>query len=216
LQAFSDNTAIDLVHSDARLIDGHGLVLSGTLLDRLRVGGEARAALAGGASFAPLMRRNLVTGATVAIRSSLLERALPFPTSWLHDEWLAAIAASSRGTRLIDRALIDYRLHEDNEVGAERITAAVRLSRLTSDRSARNARLLARARDLAERLPDGSSKNIAQAKLQHETVRSGYPAGRLRRAPAVVRELATGRYSRFGRGVEDVVRDLVQPARSDR
>ena len=213
LAVFSRNPDVELLHSDARVIDGSGELLKGTLLSRLGVDDATRAALVEGAAFAPLLQRNLVTGATVAVRRRLLDDALPFPGSWLHDEWLAVLAASHRGTRLVESALIDYRLHGSNEIGAERITLAVRLSRLRADRVPRNARLLARAGDLVARLPEGPARDLARAKLQHETIRSAYPIGRLRRGPAVLREWGAGRYTRFGGGIQDVVRDLVQPAR---
>jgi hypothetical protein len=51
----------------------------------------------------------------------------------------------------------------------------------------------------------------AVAKLEHERVRSALPAHRLPRLLPVIRELMTGRYSRFGRGFADALRDLLQP-----
>jgi hypothetical protein len=50
-----------------------------------------------------------------------------------------------------------------------------------------------------------------ERKCQHEEARSALPISRIRRLPAVYRELRTGRYQEFGRGPIDAVRDLLQP-----
>jgi hypothetical protein len=42
-------------------------------------------------------------------------------------------------------------------------------------------------------------------------MRQGLPHGRLRRASPVWREWRSGAYQRYGRGAQDVLRDLVQP-----
>jgi glycosyltransferase involved in cell wall biosynthesis len=202
-----------LIHSDARVVDAQGRPTEDSLLDRLRVDPASRRELVAGHAFPLLMRRNLVTGATVAFRRGLLETALPFPDAWLHDEWLAAIAASTAGTRMLESTPVDYRMHGGNEVGAPQLTWGARWSRLTVPRSGRNERLLRRARQLEERLPAGEAKDLAADKVRHEEARSSYPAVRAARGPSVLRELRTGRYSRFGRGLEDVLRDLVQPVR---
>lgn len=213
LLVFAADPAIELVHSNARLIDGTGASNGDSLLDRLGVDHATRTLLKDGEAFDTMLRRNVVTGATVAVRRSLVERSLPFPTSWLHDEWLAIMAASQGTGRLLDTDLIDYRLHGGNEVGAQRMTLTVRLSRLTEGRTSRNARLLSRARALHDRLPSGPERDAVADKVTHEEIRSSYPAPRIARIPAILRESRTGRYSRFGRGVDDLVRDLLQPAR---
>ena len=196
IAVFDADPTVLLVHSDARLIDAHGQPLAGSLLDRLRIDAATRTELEHGRALAPLLQRNVVTGATVAFRRELLARALPLPDTWLHDEWLAVMAAVDRSTRLVPEELIDYRLHGANEVGATRVTLAVRMSRLTAPRRERNARLLARARALAERLSPGPAADEAEAKVAHEEARSAYPAIRIARLGAVLREARTGRYRR--------------------
>jgi hypothetical protein len=57
-----------------------------------------------------------------------------------------------------------------------------------------------------------TAERVAE-KLAHERVRSGLPARRVRRIAPVVREWRTGGYGRYGLGAQDVLRDLVQPAR---
>lgn len=212
LAALDAEPQVSLVHSDAVLIDADGRELPGTLLDRLGVRPAVREALQSGHAIDELLKRNLVTGATTGFRRSVLATALPFPPAWLHDEWLAIVAAEHGGLRLLPRQLMDYRLHGDNQIGAEETTLSLRLARLTAPRGPRNSRLLDRSRQLVERFPSGSFAAVARDKLGHEEARSAYPARRIRRVGAIWRELRTGRYRRFGGGSQDVLRDLVQPA----
>ncbi|MCI0158217.1 glycosyltransferase family 2 protein [Leifsonia shinshuensis] len=206
-----------LAHSDARIIDGSGSPTGDTLFGALGVSaGELRAEERGDGARV-LLRRNIVTGATAALRRELAEAAMPFPGSWVHDEWLAMLAAIGDGLRVSRRTLTDYRIHGGNQIGASRLTAGTAMGRLTASRAARNARLLARAEDLFLRVSaDGSADRqlvaVLEAKVVHERIRSGYPAARPLRIVPVVRQALTGAYTRYGGGLRDVLRDLVQPA----
>ena len=104
-----------LVHSDARLIDAEGTALPGTLFTHERR--DAHATTQGA-----LVVRNVVTGCTVALRPSLLDVALPFPSvvggPVHHDLWLALCAAGTGTIGTVDRPLLAYRQHGSNVVGA--------------------------------------------------------------------------------------------------
>jgi glycosyltransferase involved in cell wall biosynthesis len=214
--AFTD-PAVQLVFSDARLVDGDGAPLGDSLFATLSMTSRERRQLRSGSAFDALLGRNLVTGATVVFRRELLGLAVPFGSSWVHDEWLAALAAAEGGVRMLEAELIDYRQHGRNEIGAGRLNLSQKVGRVTEPRAARNARLLARAQELADRL-DRLGERIpervrvaARSKVAHEQWRSALPAARIRRLPAITGELARGGYAHYGRGILDAGRDLVQP-----
>lgn len=214
--AFAADPALLLVHTDARLVDGDGAPLGLTLLDALEATPRERAGLAGGEALPVLLRRNLVTGATVMLRRTLLPAALPIPEEWVHDEWLAAVAAATGRLRLVPEALIDYRQHGANQIGARRPTLADKIARLREPRAARAAGLARRTALLAER---GRVLGVApavqaqlDAKADHEARRARLPRVRLARVPAVVAGALAGRYGRYSRGAIDVLRDLTTPA----
>jgi len=217
VSVFGRRPSLYLLHTDARLVDAQGHPLGTTLLDTLGVSAEDRNAVHGGRAIDALLRRNIVTGATAVVRRSLVERARPFPASWVHDEWLAMVAAASGEMDLLDEPLVDYRQHEGNQIGASSLDLGGRLGRLTASRGARNARLLARAVALQERArtfePAPSTETLGKidAKLAHERMRSALPAARIGRVPAVLRALRAGTYRRYGLGLQDALRDLVQP-----
>jgi glycosyltransferase involved in cell wall biosynthesis len=218
LRLFDEQPAVELVFSDARLVDGAGAPLTHSLFQALSMTRGERRLLLGGAAFEALLGRNLVTGATVVFRRSLLDRAAPFAPDWVHDEWLAALAAAAGGVRMLDAALIDYRQHGGNQIGAGRPSLSEKVGRVAEARTARNARLLARAGELVDRLralgglTSASVLAEAEGKLAHERLRSALPASRVRRVPPITRELLGGRYRRYGRGIIDAGRDLLQPA----
>ena len=207
-----------LVHSDARLVDEYGYPLGHTLLTALRVSAADKELIHSGAALTILLKRNIATGATVLFRRELLARALPIPQGWIHDEWLAMTAAVVGGVDLLDEPLVDYRQHGSNEVGAQKLTMRILRTRFFGSRRDRNQQLLLRSQSLWNRAQDGKQKVPAQVlsaftgKLEHERVRSCLPNSRLRRVMPIIREVATGRYGRFGNGLGDALRDGIQSA----
>lgn len=67
-----------------------------------------------------LLTRNFVTGCASAANRSLVERALPIPPdAIMHDWWLALLAAAGGDIDYIDEALVLYRQHGSNTIGAK-------------------------------------------------------------------------------------------------
>lgn len=216
--AFDADPSLLLVHSDARLVDAAGAPIGMTLLEALEATEGERSGLERGDAFSTLLRRNLVTGATAVLRRELLALAAPFPPGWVHDEWLAAIAAAVGTVRLIPDQLIDYRQHGANQIGARRPGMRDRWAKLREPREPRASRMVARSAALVaalERLGDSvppEHLSGARAALEHETRRQSLPRVRIARVPRVVAAAARGEYARYSRGGIDVLRDLVQPA----
>ena len=216
---FDADPQLLLLHSDARLIDDAGAPLGRTLFESLEVGAHELAAEESGDAFSAFLRRNLATGATVVFRRTLLASALPFPREWVHDEWLAIIAAAVGHVQVMREATIDYRQHGGNEIGVAEPTLRHKLRRILEPRAGRNQVLADRFAVLASRLealgdavPD-RCVTAARAKARFESRRAAMPANRLRRAAAVLRLARTGDYARYAsRGRADILRDLVQPA----
>jgi len=203
-----------LLHTDAFLIDADGRRV-GSLFDALEISARTRAAVHGGEALAELLKRNIVTGATTMFRRAVRDLAIPFPPAWLHDEWLAVAAASTGIMDLLEEPLVEYRQHGTNEIGASRLSITAKVRRLLEPGTERNRRLLLRSESLVERFDalqaPGPLREIAAEKLAHERARNALVPNRARRVVGVMAELRTGRYTRFGRGVPDALRDLVQP-----
>ena len=217
LAEFTARPTLQLLHADARLVDAEGEPLGLTLLDTLGISVADRAAVHSGRAVDALLRRNIVTGATMMVRRDLVQAARPFPAEWVHDEWLAMVAAATGLVDLLEEPLTDYRQHGANQIGVTALDAAGKMGRLRAPRTARNARLLARAAVLQERAPHLMPKPTAQtlrkisAKYEHEQMRSALPAARVLRLFPISRAWRLGCYTGFGLGAQDVLRDLVQP-----
>lgn len=100
-----------LAYSDMRLVDRTGKVVSTTYW-KGRTNNHR--------SLEALLLANTVTGASMMVRRSLLDVALPFPPKLLseyHDHWLAVCAAAVGELAYIPRPLYDYTQHTAQVVG---------------------------------------------------------------------------------------------------
>jgi len=202
-----------LVHSDATLIDEAGQP-TGSLMSALRLTSGERRSLISGKALDALLRRNLVTGATTMIRSSLLQQALPIPEGWVHDEWLGFVAAVQGGVVFSEESLIRYRQHGGNVIGAARTDLHEATRRLRETRSDFLSRKLLRNAGISrvlEQEPEwlgAEARAILSAKLEFDRWRSRLPVQRLGRLGPVVMRWTQSDYGRFARGYLDVIRDL--------
>jgi glycosyltransferase involved in cell wall biosynthesis len=105
LKAFKENPNVMLVVTDAALIDDDGECVGVSYY-------RSRGPFSSG-FFSNLVRCKYL-GCTMAFRSSLLAKALPFPKGYdiLHDIWLGTVNSITRGATLyLDEALVLYRRH---------------------------------------------------------------------------------------------------------
>ncbi len=204
-----------LAHTDANLVDERGASLDRTLFQWLEVSAEDLAGEQTAEGFAVLLRRNLVTGATVVFRRELLDVALPFPDEWVHDEWLAIIAAATGRIVAIERPTIDYRQHGSNQIGIAEPDLRHKIARVLDTDGERNRILASKFRTLAERLDvldvPTWMREAAHRKAEFELRRSQLPSSRWRRLAPVLRELRAGGYGEFAsRRRADALRDVLR------
>lgn len=213
---FVRDPGLTLLHTDARLVGRTGEPLGGTLFHALRVTDSEISRIHSGQAFEVLLRRNLVTGATAMLRRQLLTCAAPFPDGWLHDEWLGAIAAATGCVDVLERALIDYRQHGNNQVGARRDTVFELIAKAFASRgdthilrAQKAEQLLGRLVELGDKVEPGLIAKV-EGKLAHQRFRACLPASKIARCGPVLREAMTGHYGLYGRGFRGVVRDLLE------
>jgi glycosyltransferase involved in cell wall biosynthesis len=116
----NDKTAL-MVFTDGNLIDEYGNKFPGTLWSKWNFNKELQDAWRNNdIAFNYLIgNNNKITGATAAFKSSLKKYIFPFelPKSFWHDAWLGIIASGKNGLRFIDNPLIEYRIHNNQQVG---------------------------------------------------------------------------------------------------
>ena len=176
-----------------------------------------RDAFRGGDAMPLLLRKQVVTGAAMVFRAELRELVLPIPETVVHDGWIALLAAATSGLAPVDEPLLLYRQHEANQIGVRREGWVRRARR---DRASGPPRYLTMARDryalALERLRERGTRNpfaerALEAGARHLEARSALSGSLPRRAPAVLRELASGRYFRYSNGLYSLVEDLLRP-----
>ena len=64
-----------------------------------------------------LYRTGVITGATMALRSSLINDIVPFGNFWIHDAWIACVSQFFGKIKPLNLTLIKYRQSESQSVG---------------------------------------------------------------------------------------------------
>lgn len=114
-------------HPGKNMVFTNGYILNGdertgaTIWDKVKMTDELRKQLQQPLAMLSFLvnERNLATGATMAMRSSVVKTFLPFGDlrDRLHDYLLAAQAAAEGSLGFLDDCLIAYRIHEAQQVG---------------------------------------------------------------------------------------------------
>lgn len=105
-------TAPVLVHSDLKVVDDKLAILSESLFSYQKLQPIKK-------STWRLLISNTVTGCTVMINEALAQAASPIPQdAIMHDWWLALVASVAGDIVTLSEALVMYRQHESNTLGA--------------------------------------------------------------------------------------------------
>jgi hypothetical protein len=163
--------------------------------------------------FEVLLNHNVVTGATMAFRSSLRDKVLPIPAEWVHDAWIAMVISLFSDLKFIDNCLMDYRQHESQQIGGLKSDFAgkKRLAESVTnyDMQIRQCELLAvQVQRLHPPRYAYRLEKIAEKRAHLETRTALYASGGLTKAGRAALELLRGRYHRYSNGYASLAKDL--------
>lgn len=202
---------VGAVFSNARVIDRDGRLIRESLWEVAGFDHRLRRVWARD-PFAALVRRSVVTGATLAFRASHRGLVLPLDRHGWHDHWIALLIASRARVIALDEPLVDYRLHEGNQAGlASGKRSSGRIARRDWHRQ-RNQLLAARERLGRRGISEWHEMEIA-SKIRHLEFRLALPAARASRTWAIARHLSSGSYHRYATGMRSAVADLLSKDR---
>lgn len=213
LRFMAERPALLLVGSDALLVDRQGRSTGRSLLHQL--GARGASGWTQREWLFRLLRRNIVTGATIAVRRELLQLALPIPPGYWHDEWLALVAAAIEKIGWIEEPLMHYRLHGKNVAGLAGIGAMAKLRAAltggTRHHSVRAAKLDSLANLLAS-VPtlacEAGPATVEEARrFWHR--RATPASSRAERWQQAIRTWRAGLYHRYADGAKSFARDLL-------
>lgn len=121
------------VFTDASIIDEDSNSVNGTLWQRVRFEHPYRADL-NHRWYDVLLRKNIATGATMMVRSSVLDMIFPVPDYWLHDGWIAWMLVLHSKITPVPEKLIAYRIHRKQCAGVLPLSLRERV-KLSSSRT---------------------------------------------------------------------------------
>ncbi len=214
MQEFAARPRLGLLFTNARLVDANGTELGFTLFDGVQVSAQELTRIHRGEAADLLLQRTLVTGATIAVRQEALADALPIPTGWVHDEWLAFVMALGNRFEIdaLDEKLIDYRQHGENAIGMTAPTAgnfwtANGLRRDSQRSLALRLQRLLHNSELLRGVEPRWRHELEQRRI-HAHHRGHLSRNPIKRVSAVAREALSGRYSRYALGLRSIVSDI--------
>jgi glycosyltransferase involved in cell wall biosynthesis len=217
MRPFLADDEIGLVFSDALVTDSQLNRLGQTAWGTFRLRKRGQRALRGPEALSFLIRRNVVTGATVAFRKTSRAWVLPIPDVWMHDAWIALMAAATGRIEPVDVPLVLYRQHEQNVLGGRRLGALDRLFRARRTEPDSFDSEIAQVSELYRKLESmpgagvtARHLNEVRDRLRHLSARKAiYPRAFAARLRLVTGELLASRYHRYSRGWSSALADLL-------
>jgi glycosyltransferase involved in cell wall biosynthesis len=214
-RAFQHNSQIGFVFGDAEVCDlalhplGYRLWQSSWLS-----WGQAQA-MRNGHAFEVNLKKNVVTGATMAFQARFRNLVLPFDGRWVHDGWLALLLSAIAPVGVISQSVMMYRQHNTQAIGAPRPS----LYRQYQSAKLMDRDIFARHADMYQAALDRlqtpgpfpvypQALQLLREKVAHFRVRSAIRHREQARVPAVFTELFTLRYRRLSLGWKSFAQDL--------
>lgn len=206
---------IGLVFSNARMILEDERLLPYTLWDAIHFNSVDQHKMKSVNAFEHLLRRYVVTGATMAFRRSLALLAMPFAEGLVHDAWLSLNILAISRCGLVDQTLVDYRQHPGQQIGEKKRSLFgqfLRLRRNPEDLAGVQfafEELERRLACLREHWVTPRIGELTRAKVEHGRRRLFLrQMNRITRVPAVLQEWFGGEYGRYGNGWKSAAQDL--------
>ncbi len=217
LEAFQNDREAIYAFSDAEMADDAGVPLSQTLWDAVGLRKDV-AKFSGQLQLEMLLRKSLVTGATLAFRASFRDLILPIPTEWMHDLWVASLGSALSHGIPVPETLLLYRRHAAQACGWRTKTFRQVCEISLSASAEESWRKVEQFRELHQRVLSAPAPIRASAerlellkqKELHLTKRAETRSTTgISRVAKVLSELCTGRYKRFSESFwYSVIRDL--------
>ncbi|MGL6096236.1 MAG: glycosyltransferase, partial [Fimbriiglobus sp.] len=210
--------AVGFAFSDAWLADGELRKTGATAWQNLPFSRGNQRRFDRGRGPAVLLRHNVVTGTAMAFRADLRNVLLPIPTDWVHDAWVAFVAAAVSDVRTIPEPLVVYRRHPGQQIGLADRTLSRQIATATTARDAEHFEKLASDFDvLGDRLEAIRDRVRDPGLLAKVRAKSAFARERaalrvlpwFRRVPVAWGGLLAGDYHRFARGWKAFAADVL-------
>lgn len=214
---FMLKSAIDdgagLVFSDATLVNAKLEPMGYSLFDSLNLHKAEKELIKSNRLAQVLLRRNVITGATVAFSKKHLELIMPISKNWVHDAWLGFLIASVDKVHIIHSPLIKYRQHSNNQIGAVRIGYYKRLLNKLSNPYALHFKAYLSMVDLMSCIREKKLNinpdlySLIESRLNFTTIR--LDSFKKFNLFLLIKQLTNGNYYKFSHGYISFFLDLI-------
>lgn len=230
---FNKSKNIGMVFSDAEVVDEKLETLKSRLWDFSFPAAE-RESVKNGGLFKLLLKKNVVTGAAMVFRKEFRNFFLPIPTNIpniLHDAWIALIISAISDVSFVNKPLIKYRQHSNQQLGIslENLLRNDKINRQDHYRNTihilkKELKKLSLLPKVLNNYPLFQNKVLARdinsainecyeeitEITYHYEARLNLSSSRIRRIFSVYKEVMTGRYHRFSRGLKSAAKDIYE------
>ena len=217
---FQEHPETGAIFSNGRVVDEERRPLGYDLWDSLWFSAGERAAVRSGRAVEVFVKHVVAAGTTLAFRGLYKPLVLPFPDLHdCHDAWVSFLITAVSGVRIVERNLIDYRLHGSNQFGLRKFNLREQLEKareqLAKNIFDHNVRFFSAAweRLRAQRDPrfqvPASTLSLVEGKIDHARRRDAMSPVLLRRLPAIAAEIVRGNYWRYSYGIKSVAQDIL-------
>ncbi len=219
LGVFRDHPQAGVIFSNGCVVDEDRRSLHYTLWESLWFDAAEQAKVREGRGLEVFVRHVVAAGTTLAFRGLYRDLVLPFPSLRdCHDAWICFLITSVSELCIIDRPLIDYRLHASNQFGLKKLGLREQLDKareqLEKAAFSHNVQFFSAARQrLAEqsRAPFRATERafeLIDAKIAHARRRDAMSRRLWRRLPVILQEILNGGYWRYSYGIKSIAQDV--------
>lgn len=206
LEMFDMHPEWQAVFSNAEIIDSNGKQKGKTSFESIEFTEKAQENWRAGKAFDILLRGYVVTGATLAVRSKVIDKLFPTPDLFpelIHDGWAAMYLAAFNQIGFTNECLIEYREHESQQVGfrpnLNNVSIWNRLTRGTEAKLEKVLPKLQKAKALNEyfsknELFPENVRNKIFNRYKHFEFRYNLPKNRILRIVPIFEKLVSGSY----------------------
>lgn len=210
---FIYNSNTIAVFSDGYIIDENSKCTGTTLWDT--VGYSCNYEAENERILKTMLKQDIVTGATLAFRSLMIEYIIPIDLRYVHDTWIAMIAATQGKLGVIPSKLINYRLHNNQSVGLKKQTFFSKIFKLYKNDKKLYLENVYKCNSILDRLYKYNLISISEIGLLIEKrdyfeKRASYSNSFFKRLIQVSHRLIKGDYFRYSpNGFSSALKDLI-------
>jgi glycosyltransferase involved in cell wall biosynthesis len=182
----------------------------GELWRRLGFSVKKQKILKDGKGFEIFVKGNIVTGATAAVKKPFFKEVAPLPALFVHDYWLATVAALKNRLFFCGAVTVNYRQHSSQQLG---VSSAIDFFQNANDEF-NNDRIIEMTRAMLEEL-DGryhlteEQRGMFMEKIEFYTFRKNVSPRRLAHILKITLNLFAGNYHKHSSGFLSAAKDLI-------